>query len=154
MVDKMVLARYFKSIVLLCVMVLVSCNNRDYEIISQAEKATLNILEEIKKGEFNTVTKNYSNIFFEYDLSKEQWSSILERKRNIIGDLKSYEIELSTIEENLGKETFVVLVYKVYYEKDSILEKFSVKINNDESCEVIGHDIISDSLNVVLNGNN
>lgn len=78
--------------------------------------------EEIRRGEFEASTTDYSRYFFEHKVARDEWIAVLEDTQIMLGDYRGRELIESSVwttSGNHGLGTYVLIHYKVQYSKKS-----------------------------------
>src|SRR5579872_199677 len=116
-----------KLFMIAVIFALVSCKGEKPEI-DKAKTAVEACLKAIDKGEYAKVKTEYYSTEFGSGETEEELSGKFKKLKEVTGDMQSFEVKESSLNEEPGEDAKIILVYAVKHARVTTLEKFVVII--------------------------
>ncbi len=148
-IDISPIARILSGLVLpLVALALAACSRVDYE--REATEIADRLYERIARAEFDGASELYSDRFFER-VSQDRWYAAMRQVGEVHGPYEGHSL-IHARTQSFGPvedpgEVFTVLMYRVNYAEEEMLEQLTFSTRH-QPIELVNHQLISDRMTV------
>lgn len=132
-----------KKVIPILLIFLASCSGNPLEL-NKAKAVSEDLIITIKDERFDNFADHYTKDFFQ-EITDKQWIEDLKKVKELLGPIESYQLTETNIENNIGEESDIVLVYDIQHSKFKSHFILTIVIE-DGKHKVRGHRIKSDAL--------